>query len=684
MADGLVRIRVDRGALAAEVANHGVISADGGAVLLKAESLDALAPSVVNMTGIIEAQTVEQADGVVRLGSVELRADRVDVSSEARIEGSSIVAWGTDVAHVHGTLRARGARDSGGFIETSGHVLDTSGIRIDAGNGGEWLLDPWDLTISNNADVAVSGTDAIGTRSNLNAGVIQRALDSGTDVTVTTGGQGTETGNITVFGTADQGGAVNIAMTGSGNAVLTLRAAGSIDIHSGAGFTSTGGSLGLTLNSGNDNGVATGSGAISVMGATINTNGGSVVMGGGTAPLTGAAIGTQALVNGAPLLDGVHIGGNTTIATGAGSVTINGKGASDANNATGVRIDGNSRITVDGGGVTIAGTGGTGGSTNTGNEGVRIEGATVESRSGSGTIKISGTGGAGSDVHTGVRIASAAVKTVDASISINGAGGGTGKLNAGVLIDGGSAIETSGTGAIDIVGTSGAGTDRNFGISLENSTVRSTATGSGGISLDGTALGRGAPNDGIRLEGGTIDSLNTVGGSSIDLSGIGAGPGGNGVLALTGSPNPSRIHALSGLVSISGEAADSAGVGVWAQAGSTIDGGSVFIDAVGRIDIAENITTVDGLTDTSVSIFGDGIKIAGVTTGSATGFGASSVINISSNGDITSGALKSGDATANGSANALSWIGISATGAVATVSGTCIAILFLGRVYGLL
>ncbi|HEU5059195.1 MAG TPA: filamentous hemagglutinin N-terminal domain-containing protein, partial [Kofleriaceae bacterium] len=84
MADGLVRIRVDRGALAAEVANHGVITADGGAVLLKAESLDALAPSVVNMTGIIEAQTVEQADGVVRLGSVELRADRVDVSSEAR------------------------------------------------------------------------------------------------------------------------------------------------------------------------------------------------------------------------------------------------------------------------------------------------------------------------------------------------------------------------------------------------------------------------------------------------------------------------------------------------------------------------------------------------------------------------------------------------------------------------
>src|SRR5947209_2626967 len=68
MADGLVQIRVDQGALQAEVANRGLLRADGGNVTLTAKSLDSLARSVVNNTGIIEARSVETVDGVVRLG----------------------------------------------------------------------------------------------------------------------------------------------------------------------------------------------------------------------------------------------------------------------------------------------------------------------------------------------------------------------------------------------------------------------------------------------------------------------------------------------------------------------------------------------------------------------------------------------------------------------------------------
>src|SRR5256885_2214220 len=168
MADGLVQIRIDQGALQAEVANSGLLRADGGNVTLTAKSLDSLARSVVNNTGIIEARTVETVDGVVRLGGVKLLADEVNVSGNARIDasgergggeiliggnahgagpeqnalttyvgpvvvinadatragdGGKVIVWSNDTTRAYGSISARGGEQSGngGFIETSGH-----------------------------------------------------------------------------------------------------------------------------------------------------------------------------------------------------------------------------------------------------------------------------------------------------------------------------------------------------------------------------------------------------------------------------------------------------------------------------------------------------------------------------------------------------------------------------------
>jgi filamentous hemagglutinin family protein len=92
LADGLVRIRVDDGALQAEIANNGVLRADGGTITLTAKSLDNLARAVVNNTGIIEARTVEDVNGVVRLAGGDVYVSgTIDVSSADGVGGSAHV-----------------------------------------------------------------------------------------------------------------------------------------------------------------------------------------------------------------------------------------------------------------------------------------------------------------------------------------------------------------------------------------------------------------------------------------------------------------------------------------------------------------------------------------------------------------------------------------------------------------
>ena len=100
--DGLLNVQVDEAVMDALVDNRQLIKADGGQVLLSANAGDALLKTVVNNTGIIEAQTLGEKDGkIVLLGS---------------FDGGTVQVAGTlDASAAHG--------GNGGFIETSGaHV----------------------------------------------------------------------------------------------------------------------------------------------------------------------------------------------------------------------------------------------------------------------------------------------------------------------------------------------------------------------------------------------------------------------------------------------------------------------------------------------------------------------------------------------------------------------------------
>lgn len=134
--DGLLALRVDESALNALVENHGAIVADGGQVLLTAKATDALLQTVVNNTGLIQAQTLQEQNGkIILMGGLE--------------GGTTQVA---------GTLDAS-APEAGnaGFIETSGAYVElaNASVNLEAAHGqaGTWLIDPTDVTISQNTIV---------------------------------------------------------------------------------------------------------------------------------------------------------------------------------------------------------------------------------------------------------------------------------------------------------------------------------------------------------------------------------------------------------------------------------------------------------------------------------------------------------------------------------------------------
>ena len=90
----------------------------------------------------------------------------LDVSAIYNGNGGTIVAW-SDITNllgmtlVSGTLKARGGEHGGrgGRIETSGAHLRTEKVIVDTGEGGEWLLDPYNYTITDDSKPSFTAAD---------------------------------------------------------------------------------------------------------------------------------------------------------------------------------------------------------------------------------------------------------------------------------------------------------------------------------------------------------------------------------------------------------------------------------------------------------------------------------------------------------------------------------------------
>lgn len=213
------------------------------------------------------------ADTYVDSGAV-IKADAI-----TRGNGGKVIAWSDNDTRFYGSISAQGGAQNGdgGFVETSGHYLDVTGININLsalkGQTGTWLLDPTDLTISASAttNVTTLGTtytgDANSTTSTLNVTTLTTALNSANVIVQTTGGgTGLGAGNIIVGTPIGSGG--NPLWTSSNT--LELSAYRNIQLNNN--ITSSG-AANVKLradNTGTGTGTITGSGVITTAGGTAN------------------------------------------------------------------------------------------------------------------------------------------------------------------------------------------------------------------------------------------------------------------------------------------------------------------------------------------------------------------------------------------------------------------------------
>ncbi|MBF0133321.1 MAG: filamentous hemagglutinin N-terminal domain-containing protein [Magnetococcales bacterium] len=200
---------------------------------------------------------------VVEKGAV-VKADAEEAGS-----GGTVVLWSNEATRHDGMISARGAGTGrGGQVETSSRgALGVAG-RVDVatpgGDGGAWLLDPYNLTIStaDSSNVDGSGFAASGNDAVVKANTIEAAINTGTNVTLSTSAGGVQSGNITI--------SADISKTTGGPATIIFAADNDITLSSGADISSTTGALSL------DFGTVLKTGGTITLSGTLATNGGAV------------------------------------------------------------------------------------------------------------------------------------------------------------------------------------------------------------------------------------------------------------------------------------------------------------------------------------------------------------------------------------------------------------------------
>ncbi len=313
--DGLVEVAVDGALGNTLLENKGQINAEGGSVVMTAQSAKDVVDNVINNEGLINVSSITQQGGKIILsggdkgkvantgkldasgtkgGSVKVTGQAIELGAASEIkanassgEAGKIEVLGKDKLAVNGKLKAQGEGKSG-FIETS-----APDVTVDAGTeirAGKWLLDPTSIVVDNAL-----------------AGVIEGQLTAG-DAEITTPAAGAQLGRIDFNSTVDW----NTAHTFTANAI------DDIFFNGGGGLNATGGGN-IILNSDDD---------IRMFNAStgINTNGGDVTLNAHQEVALRGGAGINA--NGGDILINNQTGGfygfaNSLNTTGTGTITLN-------------------------------------------------------------------------------------------------------------------------------------------------------------------------------------------------------------------------------------------------------------------------------------------------------------------------------------------------------------------------
>ncbi|EGN2452563.1 hypothetical protein IIF46_004856, partial [Salmonella enterica] len=431
------------------------------------------------------------------------RSATVDVSATQNGNGGTAVLWSDDYTSFRGTILARGGAQSGngGRVETSSHRNLQAFGAVDAsaraGHGGEWLLDPTDVTIvGTGSDTGIGssttdGTDIFtptaGGAKILNTSIVNQ-LNAGTNVTVKTSGTDTsgQSGNIAVN--------ANIIKTTGADATLTLLADNSITTADKTSIGSTTGKLNLNLLAG-----ATTNNAPISLGTFINIslNGGDFYAGAGKSdnhvPLTfknnGQIQAGNITMDVAGGLSGyayhvladndLTINGPVSGSTGwAVPLTFSAGHLLTLNSPTTINLVAND--TSNGGGRVVI-SGGDGVRLNAGNGNITLQAANAATNN---VIVTSANGSVSMAAGGNLSLARATVTSTNGTITLNGSsvGGGTGVLVTNSVLNAAQAV---------IAGNSKTGK----GFSLTNTTLGGGLTDLTNVTLSSAGSGAGVINE---------------------------------------------------------------------------------------------------------------------------------------------------------------------------------------------
>ena len=399
-ADGKLNFTVDGKTAEASALNKGAITADGGTIVMTADSASDVMSTVVNNSGTLQARTLRKNEkGQILLeggdkGQVEV-SGTLDASGteEGQSAGNIKVIGEKTIVHDGTNLLARG-NVNGGKIETSGDVLNLGdNLAIDAagvnGKHGEWLLDPLEVIISATKPSGADheyGTIVGDTNGKTKNNVIYNDPPSGQNANnsynSTTWIDSKQVGTILSKGTdvmiqaiSSSGAAsitlespidITVSSSASKNPTFTLEANRNITINQNITAESSGKGLNIMLNADTD---GDNIGAV-IMNADVTTNGGwfKSATGGnvthtyGTSDADKKNYGTYngVTVGGGPIHGGstvgTYFGGKDTakqaenrfIKTNGGAITLNGEVAIGLNGGT-------LNLETNGGALTVTG-----------------------------------------------------------------------------------------------------------------------------------------------------------------------------------------------------------------------------------------------------------------------------------------------------------------------------------------
>ncbi len=701
--DGLVNFHVEKAAVDALVANHGMVYAEGGLVYMTAKAAGDLAATVVNNDGVIEATSIEERDGKVFLvaeggdiassgsidvagtgaadggavtldtdgttivsgnisagsgadggvgGSVKVLGDHVGLAAGADIDasgvngggdvlvggafqgndadvrnasrtfvagdasisadalvsgdGGTVIVWADEITRYYGHISAVGgaASGNGGFVEVSGKdnlgFWGTVDLSAPLGALGTLLLDPNNITIVDAAPAADDGeiTDpadneilfgdggaADFTISNdlLDATTADVTLQANIDILVNA--EVNMTPSLTLQ--AGQDITFNSAVTTGGS----LTAQADRDIFVNANLTTTGD---LILNADRDGSL---DGSINLAGAALSSNGGNIVLGGGSDPTAEYAYGR---VSGETR--GIWIDGTSSLDSAGGNILLH--GASGSNGAGGAFYGISLEGSIDSGTGTVLIDGISQGQGGDNAQGFEMSGSITSANTTASAISITGEViplAANTFTAMGVNIAGSITTTAGGSISVTGTGAATAvnQFSDGVLVQGAANVD-SGSGDITIDGTSTSRSGVNFTGGLV--TGNGTTTITGDTSATGTSDALSVA--GVRFSGAGTRLSTATGDIVVDGNTTG-GDYSQGIRV-----DGARVETTgSGTVTFNGTHGSPSTLSTWAM--GLVNGGIVRSTAVGGGDLTFNTNSADyGLVLDASQITSNGGAIA--------------------------------------------------------------------------